>query len=241
MLRGGYTHFDGQDIRHDARFFTGRSARSCDFNRPFRMGVIEGHPANHKQSPHPDVRMQVQCTPEPIEKTWTELSPMIVRLDAPGPLIVRVVPIVGGRPSVMAPVTLKLMVPPVVAVAIASRSDPGPLPDKLVTVVDAGACGGGAAEPDGSATSMKITIRVPPMPFWRVSWIDSWTVCDCWERWGKMREQRFDSHWCERSEPWRSLSFTKDRKANTLKRGFEQQQVRCDLSSTCVPVQGVRL
>src|SRR5207237_441994 len=82
--------------------------------------------------------------PLPISNTLDELFPLIVRLEAPGPLIVRFL-LIKSSPlvSVMVAgrVRLKLMVSPGAAAAIASRSDPGPLSAWFVTVIAAAKAG----------------------------------------------------------------------------------------------------
>src|SRR6266853_4328744 len=73
---------------------------------------------------------------EPFEKTRAAPPPLIAKLDAPGPLIVKFVLIVSVLLSVIVAgkVRLKLIVSPDAALAIASRSEPGPLSFGFVTV-----------------------------------------------------------------------------------------------------------
>src|SRR5258708_4161291 len=75
--------------------------------------------------------------PAVIEKTCTALFPLIARLEAPGPLIVRFELIVSVLASVIVAgeARLKLMVSPGAAVVIAFRSDPAPLSLLFVTVM----------------------------------------------------------------------------------------------------------
>ncbi|PYU02338.1 MAG: hypothetical protein DMG38_00685 [Acidobacteria bacterium] len=74
--------------------------------------------------------------------TLDELFPLIARLEAPGPLIVRFL-LIKSSPlvRVMVPVTPKLIVSPDDALAIESRSEPGPLSARLVTVIVAAKAG----------------------------------------------------------------------------------------------------
>jgi len=62
------------------------------------------------------------------------LFPLIATFGAPAPVIVRLVLIVSVLARVMVPVTLKLIVSPDDALAIAFRSEPAPLSARLVTV-----------------------------------------------------------------------------------------------------------
>src|SRR5258708_2531571 len=75
--------------------------------------------------------------PEPFEKPRAAPPPLIAKLDAPGPLIVKFVLIVSVLLSVIVAgkVRLKLIVSPDAALAIASRSEPGPLSFVLVTAI----------------------------------------------------------------------------------------------------------
>src|SRR6266851_4876585 len=74
---------------------------------------------------------------EPFEKTRTAPPPLIAKLDAPGPLIVKFVLIASVLLSVIVAgnVRLKLIVSPDAALAIAPRSEPGPLSFVLVTAI----------------------------------------------------------------------------------------------------------
>src|SRR5260370_28244634 len=74
---------------------------------------------------------------EPTENTRTAPPPPIAKLDAPGPLIVKFVLIASVLLSVIVAgnVRLKLIVSPDAALAIAPRSEPGPLSFVLVTAI----------------------------------------------------------------------------------------------------------
>jgi hypothetical protein len=94
--------------------------------------------------------------PAPIANTMLALLPLTVRLDAPGPVIVRFwlivsVPVV----NVIVPVTLKLIVSPGAAEAIAARSEPAPASLVLMTVVVLADAGLNAA--DAITTTAKAT------------------------------------------------------------------------------------
>src|SRR5579862_8265664 len=83
------------------------------------------------------VRPEIPTTEgAPISNTLDKLFPLTERLDAPGPLMVRVL-LIKSSPvvSVIVPVTLKLMVSPGEVFAIAARRDPAPLSARLVTVI----------------------------------------------------------------------------------------------------------
>lgn len=77
----------------------------------------------------------VAVTPDPTTNIRFALLPLIVRLDAPGPVIVRFVLMPRVLSSVIVPVTPKIIVSPEEALTIALRSDPGPLSFVLVTVI----------------------------------------------------------------------------------------------------------
>src|SRR5882724_4642064 len=74
-----------------------------------------------------------------ISNTLEELFPLITRVEAPGPLIIRSW-LIKSSPLVSVMIAgkviwAKLIVSPGEAFAIASRSEPGPLSDVLVTVM----------------------------------------------------------------------------------------------------------
>src|SRR5262245_7700686 len=70
-------------------------------------------------------------------KTGTESCPLIARLDAPGPLMVRMVLIVSGvsRLIVAGSGREKLIVSAAAALSIAYRREPGPPSSVFVTVI----------------------------------------------------------------------------------------------------------
>src|SRR5438067_4600843 len=72
-----------------------------------------------------------------MTNTPTESPPLISRTDAPGPLMVRLVPIVSGVLTVMVVGRgrLKLIVSPAAALVIAARNEPEPLSFVFVTVM----------------------------------------------------------------------------------------------------------
>src|SRR6185369_1443833 len=83
----------------------------------------------------------VTVTPGMIENTATVLFPVMVKLNGPGPLTVRLVLMVSMLLRLMVPVTLKLMVSPEEADAIAARNEPGPLSLVFDTVTTLAAIG----------------------------------------------------------------------------------------------------
>src|SRR5689334_19711712 len=79
----------------------------------------------------------VAVTPGSTANIRVALLPSILRLDAPGPMIVRFLCMPRVLPSVIVPVTPKIIVSPEDALSIALRSEPGPLSLVLVTVIGA--------------------------------------------------------------------------------------------------------
>src|SRR6478672_8084695 len=78
--------------------------------------------------------MPTSAVPTSIVTTRDESFPLIARLEAPGPFIVRFFLIKSGPVvSAIVPLTVTLIVSPGNAMAIASRKEPGPLSNAFVT------------------------------------------------------------------------------------------------------------